>query len=190
MKDDDDPLELVIVREMWLTGFDAPSMHTLYIDKPIKGHNMMQAIARVNRVYKDKTGGLVVDYLGIAADLKEALSFYSDAGGKGDPTLVQEQAVEIMLEKIEVVSAMYHGFADEDYFDADTSIKLTTILAAENHILGLPDGKKRYIDAVTALSKAFAISVPHEQPIDATQQNSHLVSSLDFEGGLPTQRNR
>ncbi len=170
MKDDDDPLELVIVRDMWLTGFDAPSMHTLYIDKPMKGHNLMQAIARVNRVYKDKTGGLVVDYLGIAADLKEALSFYSDAGGKGDPTLAQEQAVEIMLEKIEVVSAMYYGFAYEDYFDADTSTKLKTILAAENHILGLPDGKKRYTDAVTALSKAFAIAVPHEQAMDAKDE--------------------
>ncbi|XZE17610.1 type I restriction endonuclease subunit R [Pirellulaceae bacterium SH449] len=170
MKDDDDPLELVIVRDMWLTGFDAPSMHTLYIDKPMKGHNLMQAIARVNRVYKDKTGGLVVDYLGIAADLKEALSFYSDAGGKGDPTVAQEQAVEIMLEKIEVVSAMYHGFAYENYFDADTSTKLSTILAAENHILGLPDGKKRYIDSVTALSKAFAIAVPHEQAMDAKDE--------------------
>ncbi len=170
MKGDDDPLELVIVRDMWLTGFDAPSMHTLYIDKPMKGHNLMQAIARVNRVYKDKTGGLVVDYLGIAADLKEALSFYSDAGGKGDPILAQEQAVEIMLEKIEVVSAMYHGFAYENYFAADTSTKLSTILAAENHILGLPDGKKRYIDAVTALSKAFAIAVPHEQAMDAKDE--------------------
>ena len=163
MKDDDDPLELVIVRDMWLTGFDAPSMHTLYIDKPMKGHNLMQAIARVNRVHKDKTGGLIVDYLGIASDLKEALSFYSDAGGEGDPTLAQEQAVEIMLEKIEVVSAMFHGFAYEDYFDADTSTKLSTILAAENHVLGLDEGKKRHIDAVTALSKAFAIAVPHDQ---------------------------
>lgn len=166
MKDEDDELELVIVRDMWLTGFDAPSMHTLYIDKPMKGHNLMQAIARVNRVHKDKSGGLVVDYLGIAADLKEALSFYSDAGGKGDPTLAQEQAVEIMLEKVEVVSAMYHGFAYEEFFDADTSKKLSVILGAENHILGLPDGKKRYIDAVTALSKAFAIAVPHEQAME------------------------
>lgn len=99
MKDDDDKLKLVIVRDMWLTGFDAPSMHTLYIDKPMKGHNLMQAIARVNRVYKDKIGGLVVDYLGIASDLKEALSFYSDAGGRGDPAEVQEEAVTLMQEK-------------------------------------------------------------------------------------------
>ena len=170
MKDDDDPLKLVIVRDMWLTGFDAPSMHTLYIDKPMKGHNLMQAIARVNRVYRDKPGGLVVDYLGIAADLKEALSFYSDAGGKGDPTLAQEQAVALMLEKIEVVSAMYHGFAYENYFDADTAQKLSLILAAEEHILSLEDGKKRYINEVAALSQAFAIAIPHEQALDAKDE--------------------
>lgn len=170
MKDEDDPLKLVIVRDMWLTGFDAPSMHTLYIDKPMKGHNLMQAIARVNRVYKDKPGGLVVDYLGIAADLKEALSFYSDAGGKGDPTLAQEQAVTLMLEKIEVVSDMFHGFAYENYFEADTSQKLSLILAAEEHILGLENGKKRYINEVTALSQAFAIAVPHDQALDAKDE--------------------
>lgn len=170
MKDDTDPLKLVIVRDMWLTGFDAPSMHTLYIDKPMKGHNLMQAIARVNRVYKDKPGGLVVDYLGIAADLKEALSFYSDAGGKGDPTLLQEQAVALMLEKIEIIAAMYHGFVYENYFDTDTAGKLALILAAEEHILGLEDGKKRYINQVTALSQAFAIAIPHEQALDAKDE--------------------
>jgi len=170
MKDDNDPLALVIVRDMWLTGFDAPSMHTLYIDKPMKGHNLMQAIARVNRVYKDKPGGLVVDYLGIAADLKEALSFYSDAGGKGDPALAQERAVSLMLEKLEVVSAMYHGFPYENYFEAETSRKLSLILSAEEHILGLEDGRKRYINEVTALSLAFAIAVPHEQAMDARDE--------------------
>ncbi|WP_404787149.1 type I restriction endonuclease subunit R [Altericista sp. CCNU0014] len=170
MKNDDDPLKLVIVRDMWLTGFDAPSMHTLYIDKPMKGHNLMQAIARVNRVHKDKPGGLVVDYLGIAADLKEALSFYSDAGGKGDPTLAQEQAVALMLEKIEIVSALYYGFAYEDYFEADTAQKLTLILAAQEHILGLEDGKNRYLNEVTALSQAFAIAIPHEQALDAKDE--------------------
>lgn len=172
MKDPDDELELVIVRDMWLTGFDAPSMHTLYIDKPMKGHNLMQAIARVNRVYKDKPGGLIVDYLGIASDLKKALSFYSDAGGKGDPAIAQEQAVTLMLEKIEVLSAMYHGFPYEDYFGADTASKLSLILAAEDHILGLDDGKKRYIDEVTALSKAFAIAIPHDQAMDAKDEIS------------------
>lgn len=170
MKDNNDELKLVIVRDMWLTGFDAPSMHTLYIDKPMKGHNLMQAIARVNRVYLDKPGGLVVDYLGIAADLKEALSFYSDAGGRGDPTLAQEQAVNLMLEKIEVISAMYHGFPYENYFEADTAQKLSLILAAEEHILGLDDGKKRYINEVTALSQTFAIAIPHEQAMDAKDE--------------------
>ncbi len=172
MKNPDDELQLVIVRDMWLTGFDAPSMHTLYIDKPMKGHNLMQAIARVNRVYKDKPGGLIVDYLGIASDLKQALSFYSDAGGKGDPTVLQEQAVELMLEKIEVVSQLFHGFKYEEFFVADTSKKLSLILAAEEHILGLEDGKKRFIDEVTALSKAFAIAVPHDQAMDVKDEVS------------------
>ncbi|MBF8964056.1 type I restriction endonuclease subunit R [Pontibacter sp. FD36] len=170
MKDPEDELKLVIVRDMWLTGFDAPSMHTLYIDKPMKGHNLMQAIARVNRVYKDKPGGLIVDYLGIASDLKKALSFYSDAGGKGDPTILQEQAVQLMLEKMEVVSQMFHGFAYEEFFEADTSKKLSLILAAEEHILGLEDGKKRFINEVTALSKAFAIAIPHDQAMDAKDE--------------------
>ena len=170
MKDPEDTLKLVVVRDMWLTGFDAPSLHTLYIDKPMKGHNLMQAIARVNRVYKDKPGGLVVDYLGIASDLKKALSFYSDAGGKGDPAVAQEQAVTMMLEKLEVVSQMYHGFAYEDYFSANTSKKLSLILAAEEHVLGLEDGKKRYINEVTALSKVFAIAIPHEQAMDVKDE--------------------
>ena len=170
MKRPDDPLKLVIVRDMWLTGFDAQSLHTLYIDKPMKGHNLMQAIARVNRVYKDKPGGLIVDYLGIASDLKKALSFYSDAGGKGDPTILQEQAVELMLEKLEVVSQLFHGFAYEDYFSADTAQKLSLILSAEDHILGLEDGKKRFINEVTALSKAFAIAIPHEQAMDVKEE--------------------
>ena len=170
MKDTDDELKLVIVRDMWLTGFDAPSMHTLYIDKPMKGHNLMQAIARVNRVYKDKPGGLVVDYLGIASDLKKALSFYAEAGGKGDPTILQEQAVELMLEKLEVVSNFFYSFAYEDYFEAETSKKLSMILAAEEHIFSLEDGKKRYINEVTALSKSFAIAIPHEQAMDVKEK--------------------
>jgi len=170
MKHPDDPLKLVIVRDMWLTGFDAPSLHSLYIDKPMKGHNLMQAIARVNRVYKDKPGGLIIDYLGIASDLKKALSFYSDAGGKGDPTILQEQAVELMLEKLEVVSQMFYGFAYEDFFAADTAKKLSLILGAEDHVLGLDDGKKRFVNEVTALSKAFAIAIPHEQAMDVKDE--------------------
>ncbi len=172
MKDPEDTLKLVIVRDMWLTGFDVPSMHTLYIDKPMKGHGLMQAIARVNRVYKDKCGGLVVDYLGIASDLKKALSFYSDSGGKGDPAIAQEKAVQLMLEKLEIVSQMFHGFAYEDYFGADTREKLSLILAAEEHILGLNKGKKRYINEVTALSQAFSIAVPHEQAMDVKDEVS------------------
>ena len=170
MKDPDDGLKLVIVRDMWLTGFDVPALHTLYIDKPMKGHNLMQAIARVNRVYKDKTGGLIVDYLGIASDLKTALSFYADAGGKGDPAITQAQAVALMLEKLEVVAQMFNGFAYEHYFDADTRKKLALILAAEDHILGLEDGKKRFIDEVTALSQAFSIAIPQDEAMDAKDE--------------------
>ena len=165
MKNPEDELKLVIVRDMWLTGFDVPSLHTMYIDKPMKGHTLMQAIARVNRVYKDKPGGLVVDYLGIASDLKEALSFYSDSGGKGDPAILQEKAVQLMLEKMEVVSQMFYSFSYKEYFKADTSRKLSIILEAEEHILGLENGRKRYIDEVTALSQAFAIAIPHEQAL-------------------------
>ncbi len=197
MKDPKDELKLVIVRDMWLTGFDVPSMHTLYIDKPMKGHNLMQAIARVNRVYKDKPGGLVVDYLGIASDLKKALAFYSDSGGKGDPTIAQEQAVQLMLEKLEVVSQMflekpkqeYSGdftslvedssvpylvkdkrLLYEEYFTADTKTKLKIILAAQEHILSIEDGKKRFTNEVTALSKVFAIAIPHDQALDAKDE--------------------
>lgn len=172
MKNPDDELKMVIVRDMWLTGFDAPCLHTLYIDKPMQGHNLMQAIARVNRVYKDKPGGLVVDYLGIASDLKKALSFYSDSGGKGDPTLQQEQAVEIMLEKLEVISQMFHGLEYENYFEADTSGKLSWILRAEDFILGVDDGKKRFVNEVTALGKAFAIAIPHDKAMDVKDEVS------------------
>lgn len=170
MKDPDDELELVIVCDMWLTGFDAPSLHTLYIDKPMKGHNLMQAIARVNRVYKDKPAGLIVDYLGIASDLKKALSFYSESGGKGDPAETQEKAVREMLERLEIVSNMFHGFQYEDYFDSNTSEKLNLILAAEDHILGLEDGKKRFINHVSALSQSFSIALPHEQAMDVKDE--------------------
>ena len=170
MKDPDDELRLVIVRDMWLTGFDVPCLHTLYIDKPMQGHNLMQAIARVNRVYKDKPGGLVVDYLGIAADLKKALSFYSDAGGRGDPTQQQSQAVELMKEKLEVVEQMLHGLDWQQYFTADTSGKLSWILKTEDFILGLEDGKKRFVNEVTALGKAFALAIPHETAMNVKDE--------------------
>jgi type I restriction enzyme R subunit len=161
MKDETDPLKLVIVRDMWLTGFDVPCLHTMYIDKPMKGHTLMQAIARVNRVFKDKPGGLVVDYIGIGTSLKKALSFYSNSGGKGTPTETQEKAVEILLEKLEVVRQMYHEFDYQKYFSAPTNKKLSTILQAEEHILGLDDGKARYIKEVTLLGRANALATPH-----------------------------
>lgn len=170
MKDPTDELKLVIVRDMWLTGFDAPCLHTLYIDKPMQGHNLMQAIARVNRVYKDKPGGLVVDYLGIASDLKKALSFYSDSGGKGDPTQQQEQALALMQEKLEVVEQMLHGLDYQQYFAENTSGKLSWILKTEDFILGLEDGKKRFVNEVTALGKAFAIAIPNEQAMDVKEE--------------------
>ncbi|MDC4545766.1 DUF3387 domain-containing protein, partial [Acinetobacter baumannii] len=171
MKDDNDKLKLVIVRDMWLTGFDAPSMHTLYIDKPMKGHNLMQAIARVNRVYKDKIGGLVVDYLGIASDLKEALSFYSEAGGKGDPALIQDEAAAILQEKLEVLDGIIHGYDYREYFTATTSRKLSIILEAEDHILGVDQGqgRTRFLNAVAAMSQAFALATPHPSAMEAAQ---------------------
>lgn len=174
MKDPEDKLKLVIVRDMWLTGFDVPSMHTLYIDKPMKGHSLMQAIARVNRVYKDKAGGLIVDYLGIAADLKEALSFYSDAGGKGDPAVVQDEAVIIMKEKLEVLDGIMHGYDYHKYFTSDTAEKLKIILESEDFILGIEqgEGKTRFIRAVSSLSQSFALAVPHP----TAMENAPLVA--------------
>jgi type I restriction enzyme R subunit len=160
-KDPDDELKLVIVRDMWLTGFDAPCLHTMYVDKPMRGHNLMQAIARVNRVFKDKPGGLVVDYIGIASDLKKALATYTESGGKGAPTLDQAEAVAAMLEKYEIVVQMFNGFDYKRYFKADTRDKMTIILEAQEFILSLEDGKNRYTRQVSHLSKAFALSVPH-----------------------------
>ena len=174
MKDPDDELKLVIVRDMWLTGFDVPCLHTLYIDKPMQGHNLMQAIARVNRVYKDKPGGLVVDYLGIASDLKKALSFYSDANGKGNPTEQQENAVLLMEEKLEVVQQILEGLDYSHYFTADVSAKLSLILQAEDYILGLEDGKKRFVNEVNSLSKSFAIAIPHEKAMKIKDEVSYF----------------
>ncbi|MDF0719200.1 type I restriction endonuclease subunit R [Kaistella sp. PBT33-4] len=176
LKDPKDGLKLAIVRDMWLTGFDAPSLHTLYIDKPMKGHNLMQAIARVNRVYKDKEGGLVVDYIGIATDLKKALSVYTESGGKGKPAFDQEEAAAVMMSKYEIVAQMFSeqpkdhteskGFNYQSFFTMTPKEKLYFPIQAANYILGLEDGKARYINAVTALSKAFAISVPHPSTIE------------------------
>ncbi len=176
LKDPKDSLKLAIVRDMWLTGFDAPSMHTLYLDKPMQGHNLMQAIARVNRVYKDKEGGLIVDYIGIANDLKKALSVYAESGGKGKPTFNQEEAAELMMSKYELVSQMFSerpfdvtakmGFDYKSFFSLTPKEKLYFPIQAANYILGLNNGKERFIGLVTALSKSFAISVPHQYTID------------------------
>ena len=176
LKDENDSLKIAIVRDMWLTGFDAPSLHTLYVDKPMRGHNLMQAIARVNRVYKDKEGGLVVDYIGIATDLKKALSVYVESGGKGKPAFDQEEAASVMMTKYEIVAQMFSeqpfdrseqkGFAYKSFFTMTHKEKLYFPIKAANYILGLEDGKARYTNAVTALSKSFAISVPHPFTID------------------------
>jgi len=164
-KDSEDGLKVVIVRDMWLTGFDCPSMHTMYLDKPMRGHNLMQAIARVNRVFKDKPGGLVVDYLGIADALKRALHTYTASGGKGQATVDQEQAVAVMMEKYEVVRDMLHGFDYEAILTTEAAKRMSAIAQAMEFILGLDDGKKRYLQAVSALSKAFALAVPHEKAL-------------------------
>jgi len=165
-KDPDDRLKMVIVCDMWLTGFDVPCLHTMYVDKPMRGHNLMQAIARVNRVFRDKPGGLIVDYIGIASDLKNALATYTQSGGKGTPTLDQEQAVTLMLEKYEIVCQMFDKFDYKRFFLADTQQKLTIILEAQEYILGLTDGKERFSREVIALSKAFALSVPHPKAME------------------------
>jgi len=165
LKNPHDPLKIVIVRDMWLTGFDAPCLHTLYVDKPMKGHNLMQAIARVNRVFKDKPGGLIVDFIGIAPDLKRALAVYTESGGKGVPTLEQEDAVSVMLEKYEIILQLMNGFDFRRYFTASTGEKMSTILEAEEFILGLEDGKSRFNKQVDLLSKAFALSVPHPKAL-------------------------
>lgn len=185
MKDPDDELKLVIVRDMWLTGFDAPVLNTMYVDKPMRGHNLMQAIARVNRVFKDKPGGLIVDYLGIATDLKKALSFYGEAGGKGDPAENIEKALEVFMEKMEVIRQMFneesktrkdilaeepeayyehsYKFNYRRFFVVEAQEKLSIILQAEEHILGLQDGKERFVREVGLMSQALSLCVTREE---------------------------
>ncbi|HUX58112.1 MAG TPA: type I restriction endonuclease subunit R [Bacteroidales bacterium] len=166
MKNPADELKLVIVRDMWLTGFDVPCLHTMYIDKPMRGHTLMQAIARVNRVFKDKSGGLVVDYLGIAQDLKRALAEYTQSGGKGKPAFDQEEAVRTMMEYYESVVPMFKGFDYSRFFKLRTpEEKFKFLPVAADHILSLPDVKNLFVNKVTGLLKAFAISVPHEDAL-------------------------
>jgi len=185
MKDPADELKLVIVRDMWLTGFDAPCLNTMYVDKPMRGHNLMQAIARVNRVFKDKPGGLIVDYLGIGTDLKKALSFYGEAGGKGDPAENIDKAFEIFKEKLEVIQQMfnedsatrkdilveepeayYEGsfkFNYRRFFVVNAQEKLSIILQTEEHILGLQEGKERFIREVSLLSQALSLCITKDE---------------------------
>lgn len=166
----DSPVKLVIVRDMWLTGFDAPSMHTMYLDKPMKGHNLMQAIARVNRVYKDKPGGLVVDYLGVAGALRDALQTYTQSGGEGKPTFDISEAVALMKEKLEVVRALFHGFDYSQYFTLGAGAQMQMILDAQEHILSREDGEKRLVQYVTELGKAFALSMPSSAAIAVREE--------------------
>lgn len=165
-KDPKDPFTVVIVRDMWLTGFDVPCLHTMYLDKPMRGHGLMQAIARVNRVFRDKPGGLVVDYLGLAHELKEALTTYTESGGKGQTAINQEEAVALMFSKHEVCCAMFYGF-DRSYWKTGTpEQRLSVLPAAQEHILKQTDGKNRFVNAVTELSKVFALAVPHDKALE------------------------
>lgn len=162
----DDPFKMVIVRDMWLTGFDVPCLHTMYMDKPMRGHSLMQAIARVNRVFKDKPGGLVVDYLGLAHELKSALATYTESGGKGRTAVDQEEAVAVMLEKYEVCCGIFHGFDWSAWIAGDPKERLVILPAAQEHVLSQEDGKNRLARAVSELSKAFALAVPHEKALE------------------------
>jgi type I restriction enzyme, R subunit len=157
-----EPFRLVIVRDMWLTGFDAPALHTMYIDKPMRGHGLMQAIARVNRVFKDKPGGLVVDYLGLAHELKAALATYTESGGTGRTALNQEEAVAVMLEKYEVCCALLHGFDWSHWTTGTPQQRLSLLPPAQEHILAQEHGKERFVRTVRELSQAFALAVPHD----------------------------
>ena len=160
-----DPFKVVLVRDMWLTGFDAPSLHTMYIDKPMRGHGLMQAIARVNRVFKDKPGGLVVDYLGLAQELKQALATYTESGGTGRTALDQDEAVAVMLEKYEVCTGLFHGFDWSKWTTGTPPERLGLLPAAQEHILAQENGKERCMGAVRELSQAFALAVPHAEAL-------------------------
>ena len=162
-RDPCDGLQMVLVRDMWLTGFDAPSLHTMYVDKPMRGHGLMQAIARVNRVFRDKPGGLVVDYLGLAHELKQALATYTESGGTGRTAVDQGEAVAVMLEKYEICCGLFHGFDRSDWINGTPAERLGLLPAAQEHVLAQENGKDRCVRAVRELSQAFALAVPHEE---------------------------
>jgi type I restriction enzyme R subunit len=161
----DDPFRIVIVRDMWLTGFDAPCLHTMYVDKPMRGHGLMQAIARVNRVFRDKPGGLVVDYLGLADQLKRALADYTESGGAGKTAVDQKEAVAVMLEKYEICRDLFHGFDWSLWTTGAPAQRLGLLPPAQEHILAQVDGKPRLLKAVTDLSQAFALAVPQAEAL-------------------------
>ena len=164
-RDPADPLRMVLVRDMWLTGFDAPSLHTMYVDKPMRGHGLMQAIARVNRVFRDKPDGLVVDYLGLAHELKRALANYTESGGTGETALDKERAVRAMLEKYEVCCGLFHGFDRSAWAHGSSAERLQLLPAALEHVLAQKRGKVRCLRAVRELSQAFALAVPHPETV-------------------------
>jgi type I restriction enzyme R subunit len=165
-KDPNDPFKIVIVRDMWLTGFDAPVLSTMYVDKPMRGHNLMQAIARVNRVFRDKPGGLVVDYLGLADQLKYALAMYTGSGGQGEPSIDTAKAIVVMLEKHEVACAMMHGFDWSKWHDGTPAEKMSLLPGAQEHILQQDNGKERFVQVVTELSQAFALCAGTQEAIE------------------------
>jgi type I restriction enzyme R subunit len=158
-----DPFKIVIVRDMWLTGFDAPCLHTMYADKPMQGHGLMQAIARVNRVFRDKPGGLVVDYLGLADQLKRALGDYTESGGKGDPTFDTAQAIAVMLEKHGIACDLLHGFDWSNWTSGTPTQRLQLLPAGQEHILQQENGKQRWLQVVTSLSRAFALCAASDE---------------------------
>ena len=165
-RDPADPFRVVIVRDMWLTGFDAPSLHTMYLDKPMRGHGLMQAIARVNRVFRDKPGGLVVDYLGLADELRKALATYTESGGTGRTAIDQREAVALMLEKYEICCGLFHGFDRSRWVTGTADERVSLLPLAQEHILAQEDGKARLLQVVTELSAAFALAVPADEAIE------------------------
>ena len=185
-RDPADPLRMVLVRDMWLTGFDAPSLHTMYVDKPMRGHGLMQAIARVNRVFRDKPGGLVVDYLGLAHELKRALATYTETGGTGETALDKERAIEVMLEKYEVCCGLFHGFDRSAWTNGSPAERLQLLPAALEHVLAQKDGKARCLKAVRELSQAFALAVPHSETVrirDDVSLFQHVRAALSKRAG-------
>ena len=188
-KDSKDPFRIVIVRDMWLTGFDAPCLHTMYADKPMQGHGLMQAIARVNRVFRDKPGGLVVDYLGLADQLKRALATYTESGGQGNPTFDTAQAIAVMLEKHGIACDLLHGFNWAAWTTCKPTERLALIPAGQEHILGQEGGKKRFVQVVTELSRAFALCAASDEATDIRDDVSFfqaLQAALNKQSGNTT----